>query len=225
MAEVDQRGQSVDVQTNIVNVHSTPAWVIVAAVLLVVAGLVALAYLALPRNGTHGGQVAANTNLAVQKLDLEIGARIEAALNGVEQTARINWLDGTTNTGEGAALAFAGNHFRAVLFHLDQSAPSDAAYRGKSLMTLIQDLKAGLSAAEQLEVDGIVPKYRELKVLAEQMPLYEDTSRRMTRDQVATTRNQMRAMVLALRLPRWRLDAQATTAPTRPTAGLEIANP
>jgi hypothetical protein len=141
--------------------------------------------------------------LEVQKLDLEIAARIKAAQEQVEKLSHTSWLNGKTNTGSGTALAFAGQNITGILYRLDNSGGATPEYERTNMPALLAKLANDLDPDGRRELQTVASIYEEVRDFCSSLPAYEDDDRRMTRLQVNAALNKLSRLLDGMLLPRW----------------------
>ncbi|HZF13464.1 MAG TPA: toll/interleukin-1 receptor domain-containing protein [Thermoanaerobaculia bacterium] len=140
----------------------------------------------------------------IEKLDIEIGARLTAVEAAINSLAHVNWLDGDSNTGEGNSLRFAGQNISGLIYLLDHSRGTFPDFKDDSFTSLLVALRSKVKPKERAALDRVLAEYRELSQFCNGLPTYEDVKRKMSREDVAKTLLDIDKKISAMTLDRWK---------------------
>lgn len=140
------------------------------------------------------------SNPEIGKFVFEINARADGADGALDGLAKMTWLDGDSNTGNGTSLRFAGNAISGVMYSLDHPRDSVPEFKEVSFAPLLLTLKQRAPGYPQARVDESLAAYKRIKEFCVGQPKYEDVDRKLTREGVNEAIERLRKDVRALRI-------------------------
>ena len=107
-------------------------------------------------------------------------------------------IDGDANTSSTYSLRFAGQYVGGILFPLDHFREGFPEYKEEPYTGLLLKLRDQADARRGATIDNAMATYESVKRYCQGLPSYEESERKMTREQLESAIFSLRAQISTL---------------------------